>query len=49
MQATGCVDQVITFDSSLNQASHPFQMQALARIIAQEYAMMRAKKAEKTI
>ena len=44
MQAGGCIDQVIAFDSSLNQASHPFQMQALARIIAQEYAVMQAEK-----
>lgn len=36
--AMPCVDQVIAFDSSLDQASHPFQMQAVAALIAQEYA-----------
>ena len=44
MQTGGCIDQVIAFDSALNQASHPFQMQALARIIAQEYAIMQTEK-----
>lgn len=36
-----CVDQVIAFDSMMDQASHPFQMQAVARLIAQEYAFIR--------
>lgn len=40
-----CVDQVISFDSTLDQASHPFQLQAVARLIAQEYAFLHREKA----
>lgn len=36
-----CVNQMIAFDSALDQVSHPFQMQAIAALIAQEYAWQR--------
>ena len=45
IQACGCVDQVISFASDLSQAPHPFQMQAIASLIAREYAWQRAQKA----
>lgn len=45
MQAQSCINQMITFDSSLNQASHPFQMQAISRLIAQEYAWQHRRQA----
>ena len=44
LRAEGCVDQVIAFGSSLDQASHPFQMQAAARVIAKEYGWQQAER-----
>lgn len=41
MPGLPCVNQVIAFDSALDQVSHPFQMQAMAVLIAQEYAWQR--------
>lgn len=41
MKTPDCVDQLIAFDSALDQASHPFQLQAVARLIAQEYAFLK--------
>jgi len=32
------IDHVITFDSKRDQNSHPYQLQFIASLIAQEYA-----------
>ncbi|MFQ7143630.1 hypothetical protein [Faecalibacillus intestinalis] len=32
------IDHVITFDSKQDQNSHPYQLQFIASLIAQEYA-----------
>lgn len=40
-----CINQLISFDSDLTQASHPVQMQMIAALIAQEYAWQRDARA----
>lgn len=40
MQCNGAINEIIRFDSKQNQASHPYQLQYIAGIIAQEYGYL---------
>ena len=42
---SGLYDEVISFDSSKNQTSHPYQLQLVASMIAQRYTKLRRSKA----